>query len=171
MSGRIFSKVSHAIWESRRVRSCSTDAKVLLFYLLTNGHVTSAGVYRLPIGYASADLGWSEEQVGAELRGLVDKELIDHDPVTEEVLIHRWFKHNPPMNEKHAKGTSRFLAAVESERLRVAAMDAYRAFDGIRADWQAKESAKDMQRRLQSEGVISSDRLVAALDRRHSVRK
>src|SRR5690606_26048657 len=42
--------------------------------------------------------------------------MIDFDGAT--VFVERWFRHNPPMNDNHAKGTKRFIAEIESDRLR-----------------------------------------------------
>ena len=116
---REFSKVSPKIWESNRFRSLADDsARLAYLYLLSNGHQTSAGCYRLPSAYACADMAWGPDKYEAALQALFEAQLIDVDGDTSEVFIHRWFKHNPPTNEKHAKGTTRLVEKIESDRLR-----------------------------------------------------
>jgi len=116
---REFSKVCPQIWESKRFRSLADDsARLAYLYLLTNGHQTSAGCYRLPPAYACADMGWEPDQYDAALRALLDAQLVQVDWDTSEVFIPRWFKHNPPTNEKHAKGTTRLVEKIQSDRLR-----------------------------------------------------
>lgn len=40
------------------------------------------------------------------------------DDETSEVFVRRWFKHNPPMNDKHALGTRFIIDRIESDSLR-----------------------------------------------------
>jgi hypothetical protein len=116
---REFSKVSPQIWESKRFRSLADDsARVAYLYLLSNGHQTSAGCYRLPPAYACADMGWEAAKYDAALQALLDAQLVDVDRETSEVFVPRWFKHNPPTNEKHAQGTTRLVEKIQSDRLR-----------------------------------------------------
>jgi hypothetical protein len=56
MSGREFSKVSPSLWRSARFAGLSDKGKIGFVYFCTNAHVTSAGVYVLPDGYACSDL-------------------------------------------------------------------------------------------------------------------
>lgn len=115
---RLFSKVSPAVWGSGRFMQLATnEAKLLYLYLLTNEHLNSAGAYRLKEGYALADLGWSQSDYREAMALLVEAELIAHDVGTSEVYILRWFKHNPPQNEKHSQGCQRILGQLDSERI------------------------------------------------------
>lgn len=103
----------------------TTEAKLLYVYFLTCEHNNSAGCYRLPDGYACADLGWSAETYQAERDRLVKVELIDFDPETSTVFIERWFKHNVPATTNHRKGTQRIIENIECDRLREKAEDAF----------------------------------------------
>lgn len=116
MSGREFSKVSPAMWRSARFAGLSDKGKVAYCYYLTNTHVTSAGCYILPDGYACADLNWSLTEYRQARDECREAGLIDYEGDT--VFIERWFKHNPPMNENHAKGTIKLIASIEPDRLR-----------------------------------------------------
>lgn len=121
---RVFSKISPALWQSKRfARLKSDNAKLLFMYLLTCTHQNSAGCYHLPDGYACSDLDWSQEKYSAALDFLVEAKLIQFDPECEDVMIERWFKHNPPMNPKHQKGIERMLDSIQSETLRNASLD------------------------------------------------
>lgn len=118
-TARTFSKVSPAIWRPGRFLDLSTtEAKLLYVYFLTCEHNNSAGCYRIPDGYACADLGWSVETYHAERQRLVEAGLVDFDPECSVVFIERWFKHNVPATANHKTGTRRIVENIESDRLR-----------------------------------------------------
>jgi hypothetical protein len=142
MTQRAFSKVAPALWHSARFRGLSDQAKVYYLYLATNGHVSSAGCYMLPDGYACADLECSPEALETSRRANIDVGLIDFDPETSEVLIERWFKHNPPANDDHATGTRRRLQAIESDRLREKAVTAFEEANAARIEREAQKAAE-----------------------------
>jgi hypothetical protein len=122
MSGREWSKVSPTLWRSPRFLGLQgSDERLLLVYYMTGDHMNSSGCYRLPDGYAIADLGWTLEQYRTARDLLVAAGLISFDRTTEEVFVNRWFKHNPPTNAKHAKGTRRMINKIDSDELRLLA--------------------------------------------------
>ncbi|WP_353644224.1 hypothetical protein [Mesorhizobium sp. WSM2239] len=133
MSKREFSKVSPAVWRSGRFTGleCST-AQVLYLYFLTCEHQNSAGCFRLPDGYACSDLRWEPANYAAARDRLIAAELISFDPMTAEIYVDRWFRHNPPTNEKHAMGTRRIIEAIESDVIR----------EKVEADFQAADEAR-----------------------------
>lgn len=148
MSAREFSKVSPAVWRSGRFRRLSGQmSKQVYLYFITNSHVNSAGCYALPDLYACADLDCEAEVYTAARDELLAGELIDHDPNTTEILIERWFRHNPPMNPSHYKGTCRFIGDIESDRLRekaeVALTEAWQAY-------QARKEEDETRRRVEA---------------------
>lgn len=127
MSKREFSKVSSAIWHSKRFLALSNDrARLLLLYLISNSHQNSSGAYRLPVGYALADLGWSVEEYRCHLDELSEACLIAYDEATEEVYVTGWFKVCPPQNEKHATGTMTRINDIESEAVRTVALGEFK---------------------------------------------
>jgi len=148
---RTFSKISPAVWRSGRFRNLTDTGKIGYLYLVTNGHVTSAGVYELPEGYACSDLDWSPGEYQSVLRELVDALLIDID--RDVVLIERWFKHNPPMNDDHAAGTRRYLAKIESDRLREKALA---SFDEHNTERIEREAAKAAEKQAKANGRARS---------------
>lgn len=146
MSERTFSKISPAIWRSRRFLGLSDRGKVLQLYLLSNAHVSSAGCYELPDGYACADLGWDLSDYLATRSELQDAGMIDVDAELSIILIERWFHHNAPANADHATGCRRRLAAVESERLRDKAIAAFDEVDKQRVEREAAKTAEKAER-------------------------
>ncbi|RWO45974.1 MAG: hypothetical protein EOS11_10290 [Mesorhizobium sp.] len=108
---------------------------------MTGDHMNSSGCYRLPDGYAIADLGWTLERYRTARDLLVAAGLISFDRITEEVFVNRWFKHNPPTNAKHAKGARRLINKIDSDDLRLMAEEEF-----CETDWGG-----------QSEQVVNSE--------------
>jgi hypothetical protein len=133
MSKREFSKVSPAVWRSGRFIGLKcTTAQVLYLYLVTCQHQNSAGCFRLPDGYACADLGWELLPYTEARDKLAAAALITFDAVTAEMYVDRWFKHNPPTNEKHAEGTRRLIERIESDEIR----------EKVEAEFQSADEAR-----------------------------
>lgn len=101
---RDFTKVSSMVWQSSRFMGGSDEERLLYLYFLTCEHQNSAGAYRLPDGYACTDLKWPVEKYVKSRAGLIEADLISFDDPQSIVVVRRWFRHNPPMNEKHLKG-------------------------------------------------------------------
>ena len=115
---REYSKVSPKLWRSKRFRSlASDDARLLYLFLLTCEHQTSAGCFRLPDAYAAADLGWDADRLEGARAPLIP-DMIAHDAETEECFVRRWFRHNPPTNQKHLKGVQRIISELDSDHVR-----------------------------------------------------
>jgi hypothetical protein len=117
---RRFTKIGGgALWRSKRFTDLSsTDAKLLLFYFLTSEHMTSAGAYQVPDGYAIADLGWTMEQYRKARAELVSADLILFDDESSVVYVLRWFRHNVPMNQRHTVGTARLISEIPCDAVR-----------------------------------------------------
>lgn len=125
---RDFNKVSPTLWQSARFKGLpSDDGRFLLFYLLTCPHNNSAGCFWLPDGYACPDLGWAQDRFDTSLQSLIDADNVDHDADNQVVLVRRWFRHNPPMNQSHYKGILGQLEKAPSDRLRDKAYTALEA--------------------------------------------
>ena len=119
MTLKRFTKVSAAVWRSKRFKTLPTDAaKLLYLYFVTSDHQTSIGAYAIPDGYALDDLGWDLKAYSTARKMLVDADLIAFDPDTSAVYVLRWFKHSPPMNESHAQGCIRLIGQLESDSIR-----------------------------------------------------
>lgn len=142
MSARDYSKISPSVWRSRRFINLSDSSKLLFLYVITNPHVNSVGCYPLPDGYACADLGWPLDEYLKARDEVIQSNMVDFDETTHEVLIDCWFKHNPPMNDKHAIGTNRLLADINSPHLREKATLALNKADEQRTEALAKKKAE-----------------------------
>jgi hypothetical protein len=122
---REFSKISPNLWRSKRFNGLETaEEKLVFLYLLTCEHQNSAGAYRLPAGYAATDLGMPGKTFETAREGIVNADLVAFDADTDEYVIMRWFKHNPPMNEKHRMGIISLLEKLDSEVLFETALNA-----------------------------------------------
>lgn len=133
MSSRKFSMVSPAIWRPGRFLSLpDPKSQVLYLYFLTCEHQNSAGCFRLPDGYASADLGWPIAQYVAIRQTLVDGGMIAFDPETSTIYVERWFQHCAAMSDKHAIGIRKMICAIESDIIR----------EKVEADFEASESLR-----------------------------
>ncbi|WP_192178041.1 hypothetical protein [Mesorhizobium amorphae] len=141
MSARDFSKISPAIWRSRRFLGLETDAKLQFIYYATNEHVNSSGVYRLTDGYAVDDLGFQLDKYHQNRAILIRAGMIDFDYEHSFLMVEGWFKHNPPMNGSHSAGTLRLIEKVKSERLREKVASFFAEADTLRLAREAKKKA------------------------------
>ena len=132
---RDFSKISPALWQSKRFNTLpSDDGRYLYLYLLTNGHQTSAGAYRLPDGYATNDLHWELSRYLKARHELAVADLILFDETESVIMITRWFKHNPPMSESHFIGIGRMLERLPSQMIwEAASQAANEAWESVKA--------------------------------------
>ncbi len=134
---REYSKVSPNVWQSERFNNLpSDDGRLLYLYLLTCSHQNSAGTYRLPDGYACVDLRWKPERYHNARAELVAADLIAFDDLASVVMICRWFRHNPPMSEKHLIGIERALERLPSESI------AQHALEAAQEAWEAKQAER-----------------------------
>lgn len=137
---RDFSKISPALWQSQRFNTLpSDDGRYLYLFFLTCQHQNSAGCYRISDGYACDDLQWPKERYLNARSLLIAADLIAFDNDCLVVMLCRWFKHNPPMNEKHLIGIERILEKLPSITIQSAAQGALNeAWEAIAAEKLAK---------------------------------
>jgi hypothetical protein len=110
----------------------------------------------LPEGYAVADLNWPIERYRQAREELVGADLITFDDPTEIVVIQRWFKHNPPMNEKHLCGIFRLLERLPCSVREVATEAAELAWRTVCAE---KETEAQKRRDTAQAGLRAATRL------------
>ncbi|AWC22058.1 hypothetical protein CO731_01514 [Aminobacter sp. MSH1] len=114
-----FSMVSPAVWWSKRFRALPTsDAKLLYHYFLTSERQNSAGCFQAREGHVLSDMDWTAAAYYPSRQALIDADLVAFDAETETVYVKRWFKHCPPMNPNHARGTRKLIEAIESDDIR-----------------------------------------------------
>jgi len=136
---RDFHKVSPAIWNSPAFRQVPDDARLVQFYFVTCAHQNACGCFPLPDGYAITDLFWTAERYVVARDALCAATLIQFDASTSEVLVAKWFRHNPPMNPSHRKSVLAAIERVASNHLRAAA---YQGLTDAEDEARAKQVAK-----------------------------
>lgn len=109
--GRVFS----CFWSSSDMRSLSEDGRTMALYLMTCPHATSAGVFRLPDGYACEDLQWPAERVSEGFAELLSKGFANRCETTKWVWIRKHLDWNPPENPNQRKGAQKAALQVPDE--------------------------------------------------------
>lgn len=116
---REFSKVYRTLWQSRKFSALPDDAaRYLYIYILTGPHCNSSGCYDLKLGYAIADLNWSEHDYRKAIESLSEVGLIEVEELSPTVLITNWVEFNEPTNAKHALGIMSQLDNASHDRLK-----------------------------------------------------
>lgn len=125
-----FTMVRRSLWDSKRFGGLPDDqTRFLYFYCLTCPHQTPVGCFAAKVAYVLEDLkkpgsDWTPELLAVRLRALVDAGLILHDADTNEILIVDWWKDNGPTNDDWMTGAAKQCEAIESQRLKEAALAA-----------------------------------------------
>lgn len=97
-------RVSPKFWLWARRRSLTDAETSLAFYLLTCEHRNLEGLYRLPLPYVAADLGWPAEKVSETLASVIVTGFAAHDADAEMILIPKALKHQAPTTDKQIIG-------------------------------------------------------------------
>ena len=132
-----FTKVSPAVWRSKRFLALNDTGKVLYLYYLTCDHQNSTGCFRLPPAYAAADLQWEQEKYLEQREVLEAADLVVVDDDHDLIYVCRWFKHCPPTNASHAQGIIKRVEQIESDVLRERVEAEFAAADGERMSREA----------------------------------
>jgi hypothetical protein len=131
---REYGKVFSQFWGSDDMKSLSEDGRTLALYLLTCQHGTIAGVFPLPDGYASEDIGWTHERVAKGFDELSAKGFANRCVTTKWVWIRKHFDWNRPENPNQWKAVRKIADRVPEktvwkpvflEELGIAAGDDY----------------------------------------------
>jgi len=111
---RNYAKISTSIWGSAKFKSLGADdrAKLLYLHLHSCKSVNSIGCFRVPLGYITADMKWSEATVKKAIDSLSKVELIEHNPVEDVVRIIDFIFHDMPTNPKHGLAILRVAKMV-----------------------------------------------------------
>ena len=73
------------------------------------------GCYHIPIGYMSADIGWSEKEVFDTLKILCKKEFAKYDKNTEFVFLPRHLLKHPLQNINQVLGAEKLMSELPSD--------------------------------------------------------
>lgn len=112
---RDYGKVHTSFWSSPTIQGMSDDARLLALYLMTSPHTTIVGVFRLPDGYASEDLGWAAERVAKGFEELLSKGFANRCETTKWVWITKHLVWNPPENPNQVKAAAKCAATIPIE--------------------------------------------------------
>jgi hypothetical protein len=117
MSVREWGKVPSAFWSMPAIARMSDDGLVLLLYLMTCGHGTIAGVYRLPDGYIQEDLGvkWPAERVAKGFEELLNNGFAYRCKSTKWVWVVKHLEWNRPENPNQRKAAIKMALSVPPE--------------------------------------------------------
>ena len=105
MSVDRYAKVQSSLWGSQRFEALSRFERLTYFYLLTNEHNNSIGLYALKAKYALVDLKCTAKAYNKAVGILSAAALIAADSVSETVFIYNYLRYNPFTSSKHAKGS------------------------------------------------------------------
>lgn len=109
---REYGRVRTSFWTDDKMPSASTEAKLLALYLLTGPHSNMIGCYRLPKGYVTADLGWSDETVSKGFSELFRNGFAERDETTGWTFIRHFLRHNTIENPNVGKKAAAMVETV-----------------------------------------------------------
>ena len=109
---RDYGKISTSIWNSRKFASIGDSDRLLYLYLHTCPHVNSVGCFVLKSGYATADMGWSEEAYRKGIETLSDAGLIGFEASENLIRLVNFARFDPFTNVNHAKGAIKIALAL-----------------------------------------------------------
>ena len=112
-----FNLVWAEFWPEARAKSWTDDMDKLALYLLTCEHRQLAGLYRLPLPYAGADLGWIPERVELALDQLILDGFAAYDDNAQVVMVCSTLKRQAPKSEKHITGAVNSLKKLPETAL------------------------------------------------------
>jgi len=114
-----YGKVHEQFWSDEKVDTLSDRAKLLALYLITGPHRSALGAMRLPLGYLTADLGWSESAMTEALRELESIGFIVREWPTGWTLIRKFLKWDGPENPNQVVRLAKLCADLPKGGFRV----------------------------------------------------
>lgn len=109
--------ISPLFWTDAEVRGWSDNTKLLALYLLTCDHRNLEGLYRLPLAYVEADLGWAPDDLTGYIDPLYKADFCRYDEAAQVILIPRALKYHQPRSTPQVTGAVRALKAVPDTTL------------------------------------------------------
>ena len=109
---REYGQVQTGFWAHPEMADLDDPTRLMALYCFTCPHSNALGCYRLPPGYAAADLGWSEAEVARRLETLHRVGLVLGDADTGWVLVPNHLRWNPIQNPNVGKAVLKQLRRV-----------------------------------------------------------
>lgn len=101
---RSYWRVSPAFWADEKSRAWPEDARYLALYLLTCSHRTAEGLFWFPIGYALADLQWTEKRFRKAFETLSKALFVQYDEAVQVCFLVNALDYQSPENPNQEKG-------------------------------------------------------------------
>jgi len=114
-------RVSPQYWHHSR--DWEDRLRLLGLYVQTCEHRTTEGLYRLPVAYIAADLGWPAKTVESKLADLQCVGFIKYDCKAEVLLLVNALETQAPSTDAQIKGAITRLASVPATPLLLALHD------------------------------------------------
>lgn len=112
---RSYGSVHKSFWEDACIQRLSDQAKLLAVYLQTGPHSNMLGCLRLPDGYITEDLGWSNQTVKLAFQQLTEMQFLTRDPQLFWLVVHDFLKWNPIQNPRQGIGIRKIFNSVPSQ--------------------------------------------------------
>lgn len=112
---RDYGKVYSTFWSSQTTHSLSDDGKLLALYLMTCSHSTISGVFRLPDGYVSEDIGWDQTRVAKGFNELLANGFANRCETTKWVWVVKHLEWNKPENPNQRKSAAKIAQSVPDQ--------------------------------------------------------
>lgn len=112
-----YAKIQTKLWHDPRFRALSERGRLLFMYLLSCPHRNLEGLFVLPVGYASADLGWEPETVAGTIAETVGQGLIAYDETVALVFIVDSLRYQAPANPNMVTAALNKLEALPDSPL------------------------------------------------------
>ena len=109
---REFAKFGTGFWTSPAIQALSIEAKLLAAYLISGPHSNQAGIYRIPDGYVSEDIGMGSETLSKGFAELRVRGFATRCERTKWVIVHKAMQHTPPDNVNQAKHIANLIEQV-----------------------------------------------------------
>lgn len=107
-------RIGPAIWNRPR----TDDQRLMTFYMLTNRHRNTEGLYFLPHSYVAEDTGWDLERCREAINDLEAEDFLNYDHQSRVVLVTGALFWQSPENDRQAKAAVNRLLAVPETFLR-----------------------------------------------------
>ena len=109
---REYGQVQTGFWAHPEMAGLDDATKLMALYCFTSPHSNALGCFRLPTGYAAADLGWDEAQVQSRMDKLTQVGLALRHPHTGWTLVPNHLRWNPIQNPNVGKAVVKQLRRV-----------------------------------------------------------
>jgi hypothetical protein len=120
--------VSPLYWSDGKVSDLADGPKLLALYLLTCPHRNLEGLYRLPLAYIEADLGWDEAVLFSRFEIVLGAGFAEYDYDASVVFLPKALKYHQPSTAPQIQGALNALQAVPDTALYDSFLEAARQY-------------------------------------------